>query len=126
MRRFIVPMALVGCLVAASMVVAEEMKMDKAKPMAKSHMTHYLIAVPHTPEECATTIGDYESAKAISKFDFGCESGDHTAYAIVSAKSAEDAKMMVPEKERDKAKVTELHKFTPEELKQMHASMMKQ
>ncbi len=125
MRRFIVPMVLMGCLVAASAVAADEMKMEKAKPMAKGHMMRYLVAVPHTPEECTSTMDDFATAKAISKFDFGCEAGDHTAYAIVTAKSADEARMMVPEKERDKAKITELHRYTPAELKAMHAEMMK-
>jgi len=96
-----------------------------AKSTSKSSppMHRYLVSVPHTAEECMQAIGDFDEAKELGKFEFGCKDGDHTAYAVVSAKDAETVKAMVPEKQRANAKVVMLSKFTPEQLKQMHASM---
>jgi hypothetical protein len=118
-------MLMVGAVALAQNAPA--MKADAAKPAkaAAKHMNHYMIMVPHTQEECMKALDSFDTAKKMDKFEFGCESGDHTAYAMVSAENEDAAKMMVPEDQRDKAKVVAVNKFTPAQLKKMHAMMEK-
>ena len=66
----------------------------------------YLVSVPQTKEECMNAIEDFKGKSNLLKItDWGCMSGDHTAYFSVMAKSEEDVRNMLPEKERDKAKI---------------------
>lgn len=89
----------------------------------KGGSSKYMIMVPHTPEECLKVLDNYDSKKALTKFDFGCEDGDHTAYAIVSASSKDAALAMVPEDMRANAKVVMLTKFTAADLRKAHEQM---
>ena len=94
--------------------------------MAKGKMAagkRYLIMVPHTAEECLKAMDDYDAAKSLAKWDFGCEDGDHTAYSIVTAADKEAALAMVPENVRGNAKVIMMTKFTAADLKKAHESM---
>lgn len=123
MKRNLIFGLLGACLLVGVAALAAE---APAKKMAKPTMARYMISVPHTAEECLAALDDFDAAKSLAKWDFGCKAGDHTAYMIVSAKSEEAAKAMVPEKERDKARVVELHKFTAAELKAAHSQMTNQ
>jgi hypothetical protein len=119
MKRFTSLMLTVFVLLVGVTALA-----NTAKSTSKSPPMHrYLVSVPHTAEECMQAISDFDEAKQLGKFEFGCKDGDHTAYAVVSAKDADAVRAMVPEKQRANAKVVMLSKFTPEQLKEMHASM---
>ncbi len=86
-------------------------------------MARYMIESPHKPEECLKAL-DEELAKGkdiLAKFDYGCKAGDHTAYAIVDVKSKNDALNYVPTFLRDKSRIVEVEKFTPEMIKQFHS-----
>lgn len=86
-------------------------------------MARYLIASPHKPEECLRAL-DEELAKGkdiLDKFEYGCKTGDHTGYAIVDGKSKNDALNYVPTFLRDKARIVEVDKFTPEMIKEFHS-----
>ena len=61
-------------------------------------MKRYLIETPHKTEDCLKAL-DEELAKGpevLGKFDYGCMAGDHTGYAIIDAKTHEDAVKIVP------------------------------
>jgi hypothetical protein len=115
-------MLLVGAVALAEDAPA---KADAAKPAkaATKHMMRYMIMVPHTQEECMKALDSFDTAKDLEKFDFGCKSGDHTAYAMVTAENEDAAKAMVPEDQRDKAKIVAVGKFTPAQLKKLHSMM---
>ena len=86
-------------------------------------MKRYIIESPHTAEECLRTL-DEELAKGkdvLAKFDFGCKSGDHTAYALVDMNSRDEAIKLVPAFLQSKARIVEVGKFTPEMIKSFHA-----
>ena len=87
--------------------------------------SEFLIISPHTPEECLAALEQAETLGSLSKFEWGCKGGDHTAYAFVQAASAEDALKLVPENVRAQAKAVKVNKFTPAEIKSMHASQVK-
>lgn len=86
-------------------------------------MTRYLITSVHAPEECLRAM-DEELAKGsavLDKFVYGCREGDHTGYAIVEAKSRSEALALVPGFLQDNACVARVDKFTPAEVKSLHA-----
>jgi hypothetical protein len=114
-------MLTLGCVLVGVSAFATTTAKSSAKSAPPMHK--YMVMVPHTAAECMNALDDFDTSKALGKFEFGCKDGDHTAYAIVSATNADAAKAMVPEKQRDNAKAVMLSKFTPEQLKELHASM---
>lgn len=82
----------------------------------------YLIESPHTKQECLRELDDISAKgkQALGQFYWGCGKGDHTAYAIVDARDINEARGLVPDFVRDKAKVVELAQFTEEQIRQMH------
>lgn len=82
----------------------------------------YMIESPHTKQECLRELDDL-SAKgksALGQFYWGCGKGDHTGYAIIDARDINEARNLVPDFVRDKAKVVELSQFTPDQIRSMH------
>ena len=86
-------------------------------------MTRYLIEAPHTKEECLRNL-DQTLAKGpdiLEKFYFGCHSGEHTAWAIVDAENRSDAEKLLSDVViRRRARIVEVGKSTPQEIRAMH------
>lgn len=82
----------------------------------------YLIESPHTKQECLRELDEISAKgqKTLGQFYWGCGQGDHTGYAIVDAKTEVEAKALVPDFIRDKAKVVELVQFSSEQIRSMH------
>jgi hypothetical protein len=82
----------------------------------------YLIQSPHTKEECLRELDELSAKgqKTLGQFFWGCSQGDHTGYAIVDAKSAVEAKRLVPDFISSKARVIELVQFSTEQIRSMH------
>lgn len=82
----------------------------------------YLIQSPHTKQECLRELDEISAKgqKTLGQFFWGCGQGDHTGYAIVDAKSAGEARGLVPEFIREKASIIELVQFSPEQIKSLH------
>ena len=129
MRRHILPLLVAGCMaglfVGATAFAADPPAKKSGKAMM--HGARYLIISPHTAEECMDAMDKMsaEGPAALAKFDFGCMSGDHTAYAIVTASSEDAALKMVPEDLRSKAKAIKVMKFTAKDIQMAHEHMMK-
>ncbi|HAL57661.1 MAG TPA: hypothetical protein DCP63_14625 [Bacteroidetes bacterium] len=85
-------------------------------------MDRYLIVSPHTVEECKKAIHQVHALGYITHFDWGCAVGDHTGWAIIEADSEAEALLVVPSFERPKARAVRLKKFSPEEVRGMHAA----
>ncbi len=85
-------------------------------------MTRFIIESPHTKEECLKALDETlaEGPAILNKFDWGCGSGDHTGYAIVDAEDESTVKSMIPGFLRYKAKIVQVGKFTPEQIKSYH------
>jgi len=60
----------------------------------------------------------------LSKFEFGCMSGDHTAYAFLTGKSEDDVRQMLPKDEQASAKIQKVDKFTSEQIEKLHKGKM--
>lgn len=85
-------------------------------------MPRYLIESPHTGQECLRVL-DWLLAQGsilLSKYEFCCEEDDHTGYVIIEAPNKADARRVVPPTIQNRARITELRKFTPEEIRAFH------
>ena len=85
-------------------------------------MPQFLVESPHTKEECLQALDELvdKEPDLLKESWFGCMSGDHTEYATLEAGSESDVRGMLPEFLRDKARVVEVTKITPEQVRQFH------
>ncbi len=86
-------------------------------------MSRFMIASKHEAADCVRAL-DAELAKGtaiLDKFVFGCKEGDHTGYAIVETKNLSDALALVPNFLQQMACITKVDKFTPAEIRSLHA-----
>jgi len=111
-------LALLLCLltVTAGRVFSAD-DMNKAAKKGK-----YLIELKHTSDQCLEKLDQIsaEAPKMLDKIQWGCLSGDHTGYLIVSAESEKAARDMLPALMRDEAHVVGLNTFTVEQIKSFH------
>ncbi len=82
----------------------------------------YIVETTHTNEECLRELDEImkEGKEVLDEFYWGCEKGDHTGYAIVEARNEVEARLLVPDFLRDKAKVVQVSQFTPDQIRSMH------
>jgi len=99
---------------------------QSAPAKAGDKTSMYLVQIKHTPEQCVTTLNGVKSKgdAFLSKFEWGCMQGDHTAYAFLEGKSEEDVKMMLPKDVQALAKIEKVDKFTPEQIEKIHKDKM--
>jgi len=85
-------------------------------------MKRYLIETPHKAEDCLKALDEElaKGPKVLGKFEYGCMAGDHTGYAIIDAKTREDAVKLVPTFLQNSAKIVEVAKFTPSMIRSFH------
>jgi hypothetical protein len=86
----------------------------------------YFVQLKHTPEQCVATLSDVKAKgdAFLSKFEWGCMSGDHTAYAFLEGKSEADVKMLLPKDEQATAKIQKVDKFTADQIEKIHKNKM--
>jgi len=84
-------------------------------------MPEYLLESPHSKQECLKALDEIkEDPEMLDQFRFGCAAGEHTGWITVQAGNQEAARNMLPGFLRDKARVVELGKFTPEQIESLH------
>lgn len=85
-------------------------------------MSDFMIASPHNKEECLHALDETLASgpEVLAKYEFGCSAGDHTGYALVNVETEREARLMVPEFLRNKAKIVEVAPYTPEEIRAFH------
>ena len=86
----------------------------------------YLVQIPHTSDQCVKTLTDLKGKgdAFLTKFEFGCMSGDHTGYAFLSGKSEDDVRMMLPKDVQASAKIEKVDKFTADQIDKLHKDKM--
>jgi hypothetical protein len=85
-------------------------------------MAKYVLAAPHTPNECLEDL-DIMSAEApdiLNKFVWGCAKGEHKGFAYIDAESKDAVTATIPKSLQEKIKVIEVSKLTPEQIKSFH------
>jgi hypothetical protein len=82
----------------------------------------YVVISPHSPEECLAALDAVSQGgnEALSKWEWGCQSGDHTGYQIVKASSESEALKVVPESVRAKARAIKVARFDAAEIRALH------
>jgi hypothetical protein len=83
-------------------------------------MLSFLIISPHTQEDCAKVLQDILAMGYLTHFDWGCKDGEHTGWAIIEAENKGEAMMVVPSSARTRARVIQVNKFSPEQVRGMH------
>ncbi len=85
-------------------------------------MERFLIETPHTDEECLSLLDQILAMGYLHNFDWGCEDGDHTGWAIIEADNRDQALLAVPTMVRPKVRIVQLNRFTDEDVQKLHAS----
>ncbi len=87
----------------------------------------YYVQAPHTPEQCMANLTEMKTKgdAYLSKFEFGCMSGDHTAYAFLEGTSVDNVRQMLPKEEQATAKIEKVDRFTADQIEAMHKEHMK-
>ena len=83
-------------------------------------MKRFLIQSPHDPGECNTALKQVYAMGYLTHFYWGCKAGEHCGWMILEAENGPEALMVVPTFLRSKARVIELHQFSPREVKVLH------
>ncbi|HJZ39916.1 MAG TPA: hypothetical protein VJ203_06100 [Bacteroidales bacterium] len=98
----------------------------KSAAKAEDKKSVYFVQVPHTKEQCLDALVEMKDKgdALLSKFDYGCMSGDHTAYGFLEATSEENVKTMLPSSELKSARIVKVHKFTVADIEKMHKDHM--
>jgi len=93
-----------------------------ADPAAHAQRHRYLLSTSHTPEQCADSLRRVaaKDKRLFESMDWGCKAGEHVGYALVWAKSPDEAVMKLPDTERSGAKAVLMTRFTVEEARRMH------
>lgn len=74
-------------------------------------MQRFLIESPHKTEDCDRAVKEIHAAGYLHQFEWGCDDGIHSAWAIVEAENLEHAKQIVPWMFRENAKIVKLVKY---------------
>lgn len=79
-------------------------------------MPQFMIELTHDPEECIEALEEHEprASDLLDEVYWGCVSGRHSGWVVVEADDESQARNMVPESLRDRAKVTPVELATPE------------
>ena len=118
-----VAVGLTGSLYGQNQPVAKD---DPATSVSgAAGVSTFFVQVPHTKEQCAQALQEMKSKgdQLLSQFEYGCVSGDHTAYGFLKGKSSDAVKQMLPQSEQASAKIVKVKKFTPAEIESMHKTM---
>lgn len=85
-------------------------------------MARYLIESPHTKEECLKALDEIlaKGPSILDKFDWGCQAGDHTGYAVVDVDGEPAVRSMIPTFLHSKTRIVKVDKFSPEQIRSFH------
>ncbi len=85
-------------------------------------MTQYLMEVSHTDAECMqglNTIVEW-GMHLLHHTWFGCAVGVHTGWLQLEANTEAEARGVLPPATRSQARVVEVQKLTPDQIKALH------
>lgn len=83
-------------------------------------MNRYLIESTHTVKDCHKAVEEFIYHGYIINFDWGCEVGVHSGWAIVEGEDESEALLSVPSRLRSQARAIRLCKFSPEKIQASH------
>ena len=83
-------------------------------------MNRYLVESTHSAKDCHHAVEQFIIHGHIINFDWGCEAGVHSSWAILEAENESQALLSVPSLLRSKALAVRLNKFTPKLIQAYH------
>jgi len=83
-------------------------------------MNRYLIESKHAAEDCHHVVEQFIYFGHIMNFEWGCEAGEHSSWAMVESENEAEALLSVPPNLRSKARAIRLTKYTPDKLQKAH------
>jgi len=83
-------------------------------------LNRYIVESNHDAEECLHVLELVVAHGYITHYDWGCEAGVHTGWAVIEADSEEEAIMSVPSSMRSRARAIRLTKYTPRMIERFH------
>jgi len=85
-------------------------------------MKTFEIESSHTPEECLQALDQVNERgpEVLGKFEWGCMAGDHTGWAVIEAESRPRLGDKLPTSILERARIVEVTKFTPEQIRSFH------
>lgn len=86
-------------------------------------MPRFYIEIPHEAAEVAclhaVKVLQETGSHFLTRADYGCKDGDHTARLFIEVDSKSEALMIVPRAYRANAKVVQLNSFSVEEVDEL-------
>jgi len=82
-------------------------------------MPKFQVVSPHLPSECLRAIDEmlaHDPEFLLEESWIGCSVGDHTAYAVVDAATAEKARDRIPAFLRSRTRAVEVVRPTAEQI----------
>ncbi len=115
---------LAAALITFGSLYAQSTK-DEATKDNKASST-YFVQVPHTPEQCLASLDEMKQKgdKLLSKLEFGCHSGDHTAYGFIEGTNEQSVLNLLPASEQKDAKIRKVEKISVADIEKLHKQKM--
>jgi hypothetical protein len=90
-------------------------------------MNVYFVQTTHTPDQCLNNLNEMKGKgdAYLSKFEFGCMSGNHTGYAFLEGTSEQNVREMLPKDAQANAKILKVDKFTVAQVENLHKEQKK-
>jgi hypothetical protein len=84
-------------------------------------MAQFVIEIPHAPQGCSQMLDSMakNSPDFLSKICWGCMANDHVGWGMVEAMSETEVRIMLPPELRDTARITEVNKYTAEDIRRL-------
>jgi hypothetical protein len=83
-------------------------------------MERFIIEVPHEPEPiaCARVVQTFLKTGShwVTQAEWGCKDGNHKAWIMLESESKDEARLVVPVPFRRDARITQLNRFSIEEI----------
>lgn len=85
-------------------------------------MANFVVEFPHSTQTCLHELDDLKSQSPdlLPRINWGCMAGKHNGWAMVEAGSKSDVLNMLPTSIRGEVDITEVNKFTPDQIESMH------
>ena len=85
-------------------------------------MAHYVIEVPHTGPECIQSLNKIVEwgMHLLHHAWFGCAVGVHSCWLQLEVDSEAEALGVLPPAIRKHARIVEVQKFTPDQIRALH------
>ncbi len=85
-------------------------------------MAHYLIELSHSEEECLEALDMVVNLgmHILHHTWWGCGAGVHTGWLDLEVGSERDARGVLPPSIRNEARLVEVRRFTPNQIKALH------